>query len=847
MSSVSPVDVVPRDDEDQGTPQLSETQSFSVDVTELVTQEFMVPDQLEQDRIRMEEKVSAANERIEEYRWRKSCSGAMPNGASDFSTKLSLPKFNAVCKSLSPKQRGFVADIGQGSLLDICLEEIPRPFVAWIVSNYIASKRMFVFKNGFEFAFNVLCVHKVLGTPIGGRRIPSKCSDQFRDVVRIRSCCEGSTPTINEFMNMLSSDLEEEDFKRYWMMFTVTAFLCPTTYECASPDYLSALEGPSEEIRSYDWSSGVFQKLSVSMKTFVDCGLQGALCGCLVFPLMTYLEYLDIQVKELASVVPRISVWDSETVSQFEKLDLVSAEDGTYGNIPLKDVRRTLFHQSVSSTFRIGDLHPGLEMFLCSFVKPTMHPLAVDDLKEIQQGLYFEIFSAIQPIINNKIANVLQLPSHYNEQRFCASEDKQGSSCSRPWFSNMANCLCILNDFDHIYRSNGTDDSSSVMRTESNQEVAGDTDKNEVEDRLNISSGIPLKLHDNVRKVDAAVANEDVLGKIESDFPESTSKGSGSAAYCSGATMKTCKLDSLACVTTDRGDCKDGSSSNSNDPTVEIKQIGKKLAVETQSYCTTVAEPSINPIPSVVEHAKVSPSNNPVIGPEGSLPLPSSKRNSSESLGVQHDWNDSRPQAMKVILQHSGGFQHKIRENDVIKLREKLAFYMLAFQEAGRDKARFVMDSGEASKKPKVEEAVDLGEASKKPKVEEAVDLSKNAFKPVLAISRITREMLGIYVGRVDTIAEATIGKSNLFASSFVVAAGLNKFLGHSKFLVVDNYAHGSVLVKFQDTSDLQKVDGMVFNSDLVGPFFVTKVYYVQAQSRDYAELLDLFVPKSNF
>lgn len=50
---------------------------------------------------------------------------------------------------------------------------------------------------------------------------------------------------------------------------------------------------------------------------------------------MTYLEYLDIKVKELASVVPRISVWDSETVSQFEKLDLVSAEDGTYGEIPV--------------------------------------------------------------------------------------------------------------------------------------------------------------------------------------------------------------------------------------------------------------------------------------------------------------------------------------------------------------------------------------------------------------------------------------------------------------------------------------------------------------------------------
>ncbi|KAM0824834.1 hypothetical protein ACQ4PT_069943 [Festuca glaucescens] len=1289
---------VPRDGEDEVTPQLSETQSFSVDGTELVTQEFMVRDQLEQDRIRMEKKVSAVNERIEEHRLRKSCSGSMPIGSSEFSTKLSLPKFNAVCKSLSPKQRGYVADIGQGSLLDIRLEEIPRAFVAWIV----------------------------LGTPIGGRRIPIKCSEQFRDVVRNRSCCEGSTPTINELMNMMSSDLEEEDFKRYWMMFSVTAFLCPTTYECVSPDYLSALEGPFEEIRSYDWSSAVFQKLSVSMKTFVDCGLQGALCGCLVVPLMTYLEYLDIKVKELASVVPRISVWDSET--------------------------------------------------------------AVDDLKEIQQSLYFEIFSAIQPIINNKIANVLQLASHYNEQRLCASEDKQGGSCSRPWFSNMANCLGILNDFDHIYRSNGTGDSPSVVRTESNQEgsvlkdqtyslpesqnrnqglatnaemcddmwreqimpisqnvykqirllqqlipinckympnalykeyllnleayldrvmedlpsklptkgaldllvqkgvvcsccgllnsplacetcncsVAGDTDKNALDERLNMSSGTPLKVHDNVREVDAAVANEGVLGKTEGDFPESTSKGSGSAACCSGATTKTCKVDSLACVTADRVDCKDGSSGNSNDPTVE--QIGKKLADETQSYCTTAAEPSINPIAFADEHAKVSTSNNPVIGPEGSLPLPSSKRNSSESLGFQHDssakkqkmsileegsskmaseadqtscrvpcdpldepsaweeiekieklkmlskkkfsyssssdvllpehlvpagsvcmtssgqhqyldggpgmlqssqpglpsgyqgilrdrnaktfhggprsvnfadppasqvmisnnhglhlsnssssqavnppartisvsglstgfagyghdrsipyegssfqssyntrhnssyntlgqqtfqssqsagqynsgqhddedvggnvdfvvppfpefmirsphvratpqyhqnsygqqqvrfntslsqgtdnrgsttglsqsqplhhgnhrpflsirdstqaeidmmewvrkylptqfarsprivetrgrWathrnfglsmqpggyvhdyvmnvfaatvmeeqydnsvflnqrrpqclkyimysesvDDSGPQAMKVILQHCGGFQHKIRENDVIKLREQLAFYMIAFQEAARYKARFLMDSGEASKRPKVEEAVDLGEASKKPKVEDAVDLGEaskkpkveeavdlgeaskkpkvedavdipmflqNVYTPALDISRITMGMLGIDVGRVDTIAEATFGKSSFFTSSFVVAHGLNKFLGHSKFLAVENFHHGSVLVKFQDTSDLQKVDGMVFKYDYFGPFHVKKVYYVEAQPTDYAELLDAFVSNSNF
>jgi hypothetical protein len=63
---------VPRNGEDGVTPELSEMQYFSVDGTELVTQEFMVREQLEQERIRTENKVSAANEKIEEHRLRKS-------------------------------------------------------------------------------------------------------------------------------------------------------------------------------------------------------------------------------------------------------------------------------------------------------------------------------------------------------------------------------------------------------------------------------------------------------------------------------------------------------------------------------------------------------------------------------------------------------------------------------------------------------------------------------------------------------------------------------------------------------------------------------------------------------
>ena len=58
-------------DEMDSTPQLSETQSQSVDGTEIGTQDFMVHDQLEAERLRIELKRAAHKKLVEEYRRKK--------------------------------------------------------------------------------------------------------------------------------------------------------------------------------------------------------------------------------------------------------------------------------------------------------------------------------------------------------------------------------------------------------------------------------------------------------------------------------------------------------------------------------------------------------------------------------------------------------------------------------------------------------------------------------------------------------------------------------------------------------------------------------------------------------
>ena len=48
---------------------------------------------------------------------------------------------------------------------------------------------------------------------------------------------------------------------------------------------------------------------------------------------MTYLDYLNTRAIDLPSVVPRIGVWTNVVVRNFEQLDLICEEEGTYGEI----------------------------------------------------------------------------------------------------------------------------------------------------------------------------------------------------------------------------------------------------------------------------------------------------------------------------------------------------------------------------------------------------------------------------------------------------------------------------------------------------------------------------------
>jgi len=218
----------------------------------------------------------------------------MADYEEEFSTKLSLQKFINVCKNLTAKQISLVKDIGFGNLLDLCCTELPRTLVRWLVRYFESSTNCFNLPGGFSFILNSYTVHRILGIPIGGRNIPKKCSQSLREQLKIETKCAGHSPSIKEMIDLLTPPQDEgtpellgDQFQRIFVMFATAVFLCPTTYECISPDYLAALEGPTTDISTYDWSGATLEKLVSSIKTYKQKEFTGALCGCLIVPVVS--------------------------------------------------------------------------------------------------------------------------------------------------------------------------------------------------------------------------------------------------------------------------------------------------------------------------------------------------------------------------------------------------------------------------------------------------------------------------------------------------------------------------------------------------------------------------------
>ncbi|KAM0910743.1 hypothetical protein ACQ4PT_013939 [Festuca glaucescens] len=258
------------------------------------------------------------------------------DGSKDFRTKLSLPKFLAVTKRLTRNQKKLVADIGLEQLLYVTCEYLPRSLIAFLVANFDSQTRSLSLLNGPPVKLNASCINKVLGTPIGGLCIGKKVDPHVRTAIADLTNCKGHYPTISELDNLMTSELDGDTFKIMFTMYAMTAFLCPSSHDAISPDYLHIVENPGE-ISAFDFSSAVLLKLVSSIEAY-NGGTTCVLGGNLFCLMAVYFEFLDTDLilSHVKCNVPRISIWSSSLVSEIEMLDYVCKDKGIFGSLPVK-------------------------------------------------------------------------------------------------------------------------------------------------------------------------------------------------------------------------------------------------------------------------------------------------------------------------------------------------------------------------------------------------------------------------------------------------------------------------------------------------------------------------------
>lgn len=202
-------------------------------------------------------------------------------------------------QSLTPCQRDLVDNVGFLHLLDLKCNTLPKGVILWLVKHFNVRTRTFNLPNGFCFTISPSFIHEVLHIPLGGKTIPSQCDESFINLIARETGCADRFPTINELMLLITESLDGDRFLRIFMLFTLSCFLCPTSYDHASPEYYSAIS-KSDEISSYNWCGAVLDKIVLSIYKFQQarntcgttalggCVLVLAVCICVPFPFISF-------------------------------------------------------------------------------------------------------------------------------------------------------------------------------------------------------------------------------------------------------------------------------------------------------------------------------------------------------------------------------------------------------------------------------------------------------------------------------------------------------------------------------------------------------------------------------
>ncbi|KAK9707373.1 hypothetical protein RND81_07G193200 [Saponaria officinalis] len=234
---------------------------------------------------------------------------------------------------LTTEQMAAVQEIGFGGLLHLKVKRVPKHIVGMLLSAFNDGSFMFHTKK-VDFLLRKEDVHDCFLLPIGPKEVPiletgrwkssQDLSIELKDKWRKEFGVEGSSTAIligKLHEKLLKTKDCGEEFKRMFVLYSMSAFLAPTTNSTVDQKLLLAVEDVSE-IRRLDWCTYVFKSL---VKACLDSKKNPRFIGgCIVFFMIAYFHRFDFQGEAAPTSLPLIQHWDYERLKTRAGADLKS-------------------------------------------------------------------------------------------------------------------------------------------------------------------------------------------------------------------------------------------------------------------------------------------------------------------------------------------------------------------------------------------------------------------------------------------------------------------------------------------------------------------------------------------
>ncbi|KAI8555102.1 hypothetical protein RHMOL_Rhmol05G0148300 [Rhododendron molle] len=248
-------------------------------------------------------------------------------------------------ESLNKEQRTAVEIVGFGSMLTLQCEILKREFISKLVHHFNPKNKTLEFGRMKVYSITPTDVGKALGLPLGTVPVPTNCEDFHYEHIRAMFAKEDEQlkrgVTFGMMKEVFESGAADAKFQTSYVLFVLSALLCPTTKDVASTKFYAAVHDLTK-ISSYAWPQFVLDWLVKVITKFKNRDMKDVdekkdapgVSGCVLLLLLIYFDKEDMGMNVGSLGVPLIQSWTTnlimERIAKEENLDLVDPISGQF-------------------------------------------------------------------------------------------------------------------------------------------------------------------------------------------------------------------------------------------------------------------------------------------------------------------------------------------------------------------------------------------------------------------------------------------------------------------------------------------------------------------------------------